>query len=103
VDFQLLNSQQLSCSAAVSSGSAMGSMMHHIERELQYGCSSDSGNVMGSSTDCSSAMDEGQQAEHQQRRGTMSWITMILLLGSIARAHSSLRGSVEFWVAPDVL
>ena len=33
--FQLFTSQQLSCSAAISSGSAMGSMMQQIERELQ--------------------------------------------------------------------
>ena len=58
---------------------------------------------MGNSTDCSSVVDEGQQAEHQQRKGPMLWISMILLLGSIARAHSSLRGSVDIWVASDVL
>ena len=28
----------------------MGSMMHHVERELQYMCNSGSGSVMGSST-----------------------------------------------------
>jgi len=103
VDFQLLTSHQLSCSAAVSSGSAMGTMMQHIEREMQYRCSSESGSVTGSSTGCSSAMDEGQQVEHRQHRGPMSWISLILLLGGIARAHSSLRGSVDFWVASDVL
>ena len=32
--FQLLTSQQLSCSAAASSGSAMGNMMQQFEREL---------------------------------------------------------------------
>ena len=34
VKFQLLTSQQLSCIATVSSGSAMGNMMQHFEREL---------------------------------------------------------------------
>ena len=47
---QLLTSQHLSCSAAVSSGSAMGSMMQQFERELQYRCGSVSGSGMGSST-----------------------------------------------------
>lgn len=60
-----------SCSATVSSGSAMGSMMQHIERELQYKCSSDNGSVMGSSTDCGSAVDEGHEAKHQQRKGSV--------------------------------
>jgi len=50
VKFQLLTSQQLSCSATISSGSAMGSMMQYFERELQYRCSNDNGRVMGSST-----------------------------------------------------
>ena len=34
--FHLLTSRQLSCSATVSSGSAIGSMMQQFERELQY-------------------------------------------------------------------
>lgn len=34
VTFQLFTPQQLSCSATVNSGSAMGSMMRHIERKL---------------------------------------------------------------------
>lgn len=96
VKFQLLTSQLLSCSAAVSCGSAMGNMMQHFERELQYRCSSDSGKVMGSSTGCGSAVDEGQQAKHQQHRGPLQWISVILLLRSIVRAHSLLRGSVDF-------
>ena len=54
--FQLLTSQQLSCNAAVSSGSAMGSMMQQFERELQYKCGSD----MGNSTESNSAVDGGQ-------------------------------------------
>ena len=58
--FQLLTSQQLSCSAAISSGSAMGSMMQQFERELQYRCGSVSDSGMGSS-----AVDGGQQAKHQ--------------------------------------
>ena len=81
----------------------MGNMMEHIERELQCRCNSDSGSVMGNNTNCSCAVDEGQQAEHQHCRGPMLWISVILLLGSIARAHSLLRGSVDFWVASDVL
>ena len=56
VVLQLLTSQQLSCSAIVSSGSAMGSMMQQFERELQYRCGSD----MSSSTKSSSAVDGGQ-------------------------------------------
>ncbi len=86
----------MSCNVAVSNGSAMGSMMQHIEKELQYRCSSDNGSVTGSSTNCSNVVDEGQQVEHQQRRGPMSWISVILLLRGIVRAHSSLRGSVDF-------
>ena len=62
--FQLLTSRQLSCSAAVSSGSAMGSMMQQVQMELQY--ISDSG--MGSNTESSSAVDGGQQAKHQQQK-----------------------------------
>lgn len=81
----------------------MGIMMQHIERELQYRHNSDSGSVMGNSTDCSSAVDEGKQAKHQQRKGPMPSISVILLQGSTARAHSSLGGSVDFWVASDVL
>ena len=53
---QLLTSQQLSCSAAVSSGSAIGSMMQQIERELQHRCGSGMGNI----TESSSAVDGGQ-------------------------------------------
>ena len=62
---QLLTSQQLSRSATISSGSAMGSMMQQFERELQYRCVSVSGSGMGSSTESSSAVDGGQQAKHQ--------------------------------------
>ena len=62
---QLLTSQQLSCSATVSSGSAMGSMMQHVERELQYRCSSGSDSVMGNNTVSSSAVDVGQQGKNQ--------------------------------------
>jgi len=58
---------------------------------------------MGSSIGCSSAVDEGQQGKHQQHRGLMSWIRVMLLLGSIVRAHSLLRGIVDFGVASDVL
>ena len=54
--FQLLTSQQLNCSVAVSSGSVMGSMMQRFERELQYRC----GSGMGSSTESSNAVDGGQ-------------------------------------------
>ena len=61
---KLFTSQQLSYSATVSSGSDMGSMMQQVERELQYKCGSD----MGSSTESSSAVDEGQQAKHQQHK-----------------------------------
>ena len=49
-----------SFNATVSSGSAMGSMMQHIERELQYRCSSDSGSVMGKNV-----VDEGKEVKHQ--------------------------------------
>ena len=62
---QLLTSRQLSCSAAISSGSAMGSTMQQFERELQYICGSVSGSDMGSSTESSNAVDGGQQAKHQ--------------------------------------
>ena len=41
----------------------MGSMMQQVERELQYKCGSVSGNGM-----CSSVVDGGQQAKHQQHR-----------------------------------
>ena len=61
--FRLLTSRPLSCSATVSSGSAMGKMMQQFERELQYRCGSCIG--MGSSTERSSAVDGGQQAKHQ--------------------------------------
>jgi len=81
----------------------MGSITQRIERELRYKYRSYSGSVKGNNTDCSSAVDEGQQANHQQRRGLLSWISVILLLGSIARAHSSLRGCIDFWIASDVL
>ena len=73
---QLLTSQQLSCSAAVSSGSAMGSMMQQFERELQYRCSSVSGNGMGSSIESSSAVDGGQQAKHQQHKSSTQDLVM---------------------------
>jgi len=81
----------------------MSIMMQHIEGELQYRCSSDSGSVMSSSRDCSNTVDEGQQAEHQQCKGLMSWISVILLLASIAIAHFLLSGSVYFWIASDML
>ena len=55
VVLQLLTSQQLSCNAAVSNGSAIDSTMQQFESELQYGCSGDSGRVMGSSTESSSS------------------------------------------------
>ena len=64
--FQFLTSQQLSCSAAVSTGNAMGSMMQQFERELQYRCGSVSGSGMGNSTESNSAMDGGQQTKHRQ-------------------------------------
>jgi len=67
----------------------MGNMMQHIESELHYICSSEV-------QVAEAQLDEGQQAKHQERRGPMSWISVILLLGNIARAHSSLRGSVDF-------
>ena len=57
--FQLLTSQQLSCSAAVSSSSAMGSMMQQVERELQYRCRSVNGSGMGNSIESSSTVDGG--------------------------------------------
>ena len=58
---QLLTSQQMSCSAVVSSGSAMGIMMQQFERELQYRCGSVSGSDMGSSTESNSAVMEGSR------------------------------------------
>jgi len=73
----------------------MGSMRDHFERELYYKCSNGNRRVMGGSTGSSSAVDEGQQDKHQEHRGPMLWISVIPLLGSIARAHSSLRGSVD--------
>ena len=66
--FQLLTSRQLSCSATVSSGSAMGNMMQQVERELQYRCGNVSGSEMGRSTESSSAVDGGKQAKHHQHR-----------------------------------
>ena len=65
---QFLTSQQLNCSAAVSSGSAMGNMMQQFERGLQYRCGSVSGSGMGSSTESSNVVDGGQQAKHQHHR-----------------------------------
>ena len=56
---QLLTSRQLSCSATVSIGSAMVSMMQQVERELQYRCGSVSGSGMGSSTKNGSVVDGG--------------------------------------------
>ena len=73
--FQLLTSQQLSCSAAVSSGSAMGSMMQQFERELQYRCGGVS--AMGSNTESSNAEDEGQRAKHQQHRSSTQDLVML--------------------------
>jgi len=90
--FSVAYSQQLGCNATVSSSSAMGNMMHHFESEKQYRCSS----VMANSTGCNNVVDEGQQAKHQQHKGSMFWINVMLLLRSIARAHYSLRGSVDF-------
>ena len=66
--FQFLTSQRLSCSAAVSSGSAMGSMMQPVERALQYRCGSVSGSDMGNSTEKSNVVDGGQQAKHQKHK-----------------------------------
>jgi len=40
----------------------MGNMMQHVERELQYRCSSGSGSVMGNN-----ARDVRQQDKHQHR------------------------------------
>ena len=57
---QLISSQQLSCSAAVSSASAIGNMMQQLERELQYKCGSVSDSDMGSSTESNNAVD-GEQ------------------------------------------
>ena len=55
-------------------------MMQH----LRGSCSTDeavtSGSVMDSNTEGNSVVDEGQQAEHQQRRGPMSWIRVMLLV-----------------------
>jgi len=49
----------------------LGSMMQHVERELQYRCSSGngrgSGSVMGNNTGSSNAMDVRKQAKHQHR------------------------------------
>jgi len=60
-----------------------------MQRELQYRCSSGSGRAMGSNTGGSSAVDVGQQAQHQYRyQCDVQW-------WSITRAHSSLRGSVD--------
>ena len=64
----MLNSQQLSCNATVSSGSAMGNMMQQVERELHYRCGSVSGSDMGNNIESSSAVDGGQHAKHQQHR-----------------------------------
>jgi len=74
----------------------MGNMMQHILRELQYRCSSDSCSAIGNSIGYNNAVDEGQRSEHQQHRGPMTWINVMLLLGGIARTHSSLRGGVDF-------
>lgn len=56
----------------------MGTMMQHVERELQYRCSSGNGSVMGSSTGSSNAVDVGQQ-DKQQHRGPMRRINVMLL------------------------
>jgi len=45
----------------------MGNMMQHVERELQYKCSSGSGSVMGSNIGSNIAVDVGQQVKHQHR------------------------------------
>ena len=55
LSFQLLTSQQLSCNATVSNGSAMGNIMQHFERDLQYIC----GRVMESSTGSIGVVNEG--------------------------------------------
>ena len=83
------------CSAvAVGSGSVSINMDVEFERELQYGCSVDSGSI-SSNTDA---------------RFEQSWWAIVLdinnaegdvadleqySVGCIARAHSSLRGSVD--------
>ena len=72
----MLTSQQLSCSAAISSGSAMGNLMQQFARELQYRCGSVSGSGIGSSTGSSSVVDGGQQAKHQQEKSTTQDLIM---------------------------
>ena len=72
----MLTSRQLSCSAAVSSGSAMGNMMQQFERELKYKCGSVSGSGMGSKTESNNAVDGGQQAKHQQLRNQHQYLTV---------------------------
>ena len=64
---QLLTSQQLSFSATVISGSAMGSMMQQFEREMQYRCGCVINSDMGSNTESSIAVDGGQQSKHQRK------------------------------------
>lgn len=56
----------------------MGSIMQHVERELQYICSSSSGSVMGSNIGSSSLVDVWQQAKNQHR-GLMQRINVMLL------------------------
>ena len=68
----MLTARQLNCSATVSSGSAMGSMMQQFERELQYIC----GSGMGNGTKSSSAVDGGKQAKHQQHRPSTQDLVM---------------------------
>lgn len=68
----------MSCSAAVSSGSAMGNMMHHVEREMQYRRSSGYDSVMGNNTGRNNVVDVRQKAKHQHR-GPMQRISVILL------------------------
>ena len=59
--FQLLTSQQLSCSAAVSSGSAMGSMMQHMRGSCSTDEAMTSGSVMGKNIEGNRVVDEWQQ------------------------------------------
>lgn len=69
--------------------------MQQFERELQYGCSNDSGRVMGSSTERSSGVvmkgsrpSISTETDARDKSKTFG-------VKCIARALSSLRGSVE--------
>ena len=86
---QIVHFLRGSCIATISSDSAMGNMMQHIERELQYRCNNDSGSVMGSSTVAATTQCWWRQhcgKEMLQKQSNMQ-------LDIVARAHSSLRGS----------